>query len=171
MLGRWVPGMMVTGSVTVTLNSPDVGTITWCMGICAESPMAAPSSVAEVVFAPQSTSKVVAVPGADGLGDTVILGVCEAMAGAALASIGQQPARRTRSTPREQNSASARHPPDGHARTLGYSGFPFAACGKLTAHWLGITNRRALRLRDYSLTTCSPRAASAAAGSSTAITA
>src|SRR5262249_7454132 len=103
MLGRWVPGMMVTGSVTVTLNSPDVGTITWCMGICAESPMAAPSGVVEVVSAPQSTSKVVAVPGADGLGDTVILGVCEAMAGAALASI----SRPATSAPHTQHAARA----------------------------------------------------------------
>jgi hypothetical protein len=133
MLGRWVPGSMLIGSVTVTLNSPDVGPRTRCIGICLESPITEPNSVAEVAFAPQSTSNVVAVPGVDGLGETVILGLCEAAAGAALAKI-----RPTSSAPHAQGAASAEltkrtAPPGSHARTLGYTGFPFAACCKLTA--------------------------------------
>jgi hypothetical protein len=72
MAGLNVPGKIVVGSVTVTTNSPAVVLAVGPIGIRSASPSVAPKSVADVADGPQNTPKVVAVPGADGLGVTLV---------------------------------------------------------------------------------------------------
>ena len=71
---------MVAGKVTVTSKSPGLDGDVECMSIRSARPSVTPKSVADTPARPQNTLKVVAVPGAEGSGVTLVDGRPEAYA-------------------------------------------------------------------------------------------
>src|ERR1019366_8424498 len=83
MTGVWTPGLMSSGSVTVTVNQPAGQPAR--IEMCSASPSVRPDRTAELAAEPQRTANVAAVPGTAGDGLISTAGEPAIAMGAALA--------------------------------------------------------------------------------------